>query len=109
MTKKKDYLNSYLLQGDEIRILNEMILKNPSMKNKYLKKINQCEIKRQAIEKSIEKISDQRFKLVLYEKYICGRTLVGIGIYPKTRLERLHPCQVPFLHTREITRGGELC
>ena len=93
MTKKKDYLNSYLLQGDEIRILNEMILKNPSMKNKYLEKINQCEIKRQAIEKSIEKISDQRFKLVLYEKYICGRTLEEISLilnYSKRHIERLH-------------------
>ena len=93
MNEKKEYLNSYLLQGDEIRILNEMILNNPSMKNKYLKKIKQCEQKRHAIEKSIEKISDHRFRLVLYEKYICGRTLEEISLilnYSKRHIERLH-------------------
>lgn len=93
MNAKKEYLNSYLLQGDEIRILNEMILKNPSKKNLYLKKIKQCELKRHNIEKSIEKISDQRFKLVLYEKYICGRTLEEISLilnYSKRHIERLH-------------------
>ncbi len=93
MNEKKEYLNSYLLQGDEIRILNEMILNNPSMKNIYLKKIKQCEQKRHAIEESIEKISDHRFRLVLYEKYICGRTLEEISLilnYSKRHIERLH-------------------
>ncbi len=93
MDAKKEYLNSYLLQGNTIRLLNEMILKNPSMKNQYIKKIKQCELKRFAIENSIEKISDQRFKIILYEKYICGRTLEEISLilnYSKRHIERLH-------------------
>ncbi len=93
MKAKKEYLGSYLLQGDEIRILNELILKNPSGKNQYLEKIKQCEKKRCAIENSIEKLNDQRLKLVLYEKYICGRTLEEISLilnYSKRHIERLH-------------------
>ncbi len=93
MNEKKEYLNSYLLQGDEIRVLNELILENPSMKNQYLKKIKQCELKRRAIENSIEKINDPRLKIILYEKYICGRTLEEISLilnYSKRHIERLH-------------------
>lgn len=93
MDRKKEYLSSYLLQGDEIRILNELILKNPTEKNQYLKRITQCDLKRHAIEDSIEKITDQRLKLVLYEKYICGHTLEEISLilnYSKRHIERLH-------------------
>lgn len=81
------------MQGDEIRILNELIFKNPPNKKQYIKKIKECEKKRNDIENSIEKLSDQRFKLVLYEKYICGRTLEEISLilnYSKRHIERLH-------------------
>ena len=93
MKNKKEYLNSYLLQNNTIKILNEMLSKNPSAKNTYLKKIKECENKRLAIENSIEKITDPRLKIILYEKYICGRTLEEISLilnYSKRHIERLH-------------------
>jgi hypothetical protein len=93
MNRKKEYLNSYLLQSDTIRILNEMILKNPSQKNQYLKRIKICENKRYAIENSIEKMTDPRLRVILYEKYVCGRTLEEISLilnYSKRHIERLH-------------------
>ncbi len=93
MTEKKQYLSSYLIQSDMIRILNEMILQNPSKKSQFLKKIRLCEAKRREIEKSITKIKDEKLKILLYEKYICGRTLEEISLllnYSKRHIERLH-------------------
>ncbi len=90
---KKSYLNSYLLMGATIHTLNEMIFRNPSQKNRYLKKIEKLERTRNEIENKISKIEDQRLRIILYEKYICGRTLEEISLilnYSKRHIERLH-------------------
>ncbi len=93
MDKKKRYLNSYLLSGDIIRSFNEMIAENPSQKQNYLKKIKALEQKRKKIEQSISKTENELLRVILYEKYVCGRTLEEISLilnYSKRHIERLH-------------------
>ena len=77
---KKAFLKSYLLQQSKINRLNEMALKNPTDKSLYKKQIEECKRTRKQIEKKIQKLDDPILKEVLFQKYICGKTLTEIGL-----------------------------
>ena len=90
---KKDYLKSYRLQENLIRTLKRLCIENPSQKDVLHTKIEECENLRTQIAEKIFKIKDTRYKVLLYEKYMNGRTLEEIALilnYSKRHAERLH-------------------
>jgi len=90
---KKKYLNSYLLQQAKISRLKEMISINPKMKQEYKRQIATAECLREDIENKISKVEDEILSEILFQKYICGKTLEEISIiinYSKRHTERLH-------------------
>lgn len=93
MKEKKDYLNSYRLQESVIRMLKRLCVENPSQRKQLLNQIKECEALRTQIAEKIQQIKDVRYKVLLYEKYINGRTLEEIAVilnYSKRHAERLH-------------------
>jgi hypothetical protein len=93
MKTKKQFLKSYLLQETKIRRLSEMPLLTSQEKKKYLTQIKECKRTRDNIENAISKINDDLLREILYQKYICGRTLEETSLiinYSKRHTERLH-------------------
>ena len=90
---KKKYLNSYLLQQAKILRLREMITINPKMKLEYEQQISNAEYLRVEIENKISNVDSDILSEILFQKYICGKTLEEISIiinYSKRHTERLH-------------------
>ena len=104
MKAKKQFLKSYLLQETKIRRLSEMPLLTPQEKKKYLAQIKECKRARDNIENAIAKINDDLLREVLYQTYICGRTLEETSLiinYSKRHTERLH---IKALHREALCR-----
>ncbi len=93
LKNKKKYLNSYLLQQTKISRLREMISINPEMREEYEKQIIRSKNLRIDIENRISKVDDGILSELLFQKYICGRTLEEISLiinYSKRQTERFH-------------------
>ena len=93
MKDKKAYLSDYRLQETIINQLKRMCIENPSQRESLHKRIEECESLRLQIAETIYRIKDTRYKVLLYEKYINGRTLEEIATilnYSKRHAERLH-------------------
>lgn len=90
---KKLYLKSYLLQQSKISRLREMISINPDMKEEYEKQIVRSKNLRKNIEYKISKVDDGLLSEILFQKYICGKTVEEISLiinYSKRQTERFH-------------------
>lgn len=90
---KKEYLNLYLMQEAKINRLEQMILINPSQKHSYEQQIAKALNLRQEIEQKIRNVDNGVMSEILFEKYVCGKTLEEIGYllnYSKRHIERLH-------------------
>lgn len=90
---KKLYLKSYLLQQSKISRLREMISINPDMKEEYEKQIVCSKNLRKDIEYKISKVDDGLLSEILFQKYICGKTVEEISLiinYSKRQTERFH-------------------
>lgn len=90
---KKKYLNSYLLQQAKIIRLREMISINPDLKEVYNHQILSAQALRDEIEAKINLVDNGVLSELLFQKYICGRTLEEISViinYSKRHTERLH-------------------
>lgn len=93
MKSAKEYLNSYRLQEHIIRNLKRLCLENPSQCEELKTQLAESEALRTQIAKKILQTKEPRYKVLLYEKYINGRTLeeiAGILNYSKRHIERLH-------------------
>lgn len=90
---KKAVLKSYLLQQAKIKRLYEMMPTDPEQEKKCRETIAHCKLKRQKIENCIDRVKDELLREVLYQKYVCGKTLEEIAFtlnYSKRHIERLH-------------------
>ena len=91
--EKKEYLSLYLLQNEKIRRLRETALKNPEEKEKYISQIKAAQTLRREIEDKIEAVDGGVLSMLLYLKYVCGKTLMQISYelnYSVRQIERLH-------------------
>ncbi len=90
---KKKFLKGYLLQRSKINRLEEMILSNPKKREEYEAEIESCNQTRTAIEKAINTLENDILKEILFQKYICGKTLEEVSLiinYSKRHTERMH-------------------
>lgn len=90
---KKAFLKAYLLQQAKITRLKEMLSVHPEESEKYNAQIEKSLILRQEIEKKISEMDNEILKELLFQKYICGKTLEEISLimnYSKRHVERLH-------------------
>ena len=92
-TAKKNYLNLYLLQEAKITRLEKMAIQNPAQKEKFNTQIKKALTLRDEIEEKIRNVDNAVLSELLFQKYICGKTLEEIGYilnYSKRHIERLH-------------------
>lgn len=92
-TEKKKYLSKYLLQNAKISRLNQLILAEPKKRKQYSNEIWEAVELREEIERKIREIDDDLLSELLFQKYICGRTLYEISLllnYSTRQIERLH-------------------
>ena len=90
---KKQYLNLYLLQQAKITRLEKMAVINPKESEKYNKEIENALNLRGEIEIKIRRVDNGILSELLFQKYICGKTLEEISYilnYSKRHIERLH-------------------
>lgn len=91
--EKREILGRYRLQQAKINRLKEQGKINTDRKSKYEKEILKAKSIRDAIENSIENISDETESEILAQKYLCGRSLeetAELLNYSKRQVERLH-------------------
>lgn len=91
--EKKNYLSLYLLQNAKIHRFNEMIEKDPQNREKYLDGIKAANRIRNEIEQKIEAVDSGVLSELLYQKYICGKSLLNVSYainYSTRQTERLH-------------------
>ena len=91
--EKKKYLSLYLLQNAKIHRLNEMIEKFPEDRAKFLKEIKAANLIRAEIEEKIERVDGGLLSELLFQKYICGQSLLKVSYvinYSPRQTERLH-------------------
>ena len=90
---KKQYLNLYLLQQAKITRLEKMTVLNPKESQKYKEEIKKAFNLREEIEMKIRRVDNGILSELLFQKYICGKTLEEISYilnYSKRHIERLH-------------------
>lgn len=91
--QKKSYLSKYRVQQAKIRRINQMIIENPQLKAEYAPQLAECHKIRKRIEKAIEAVDGNILSEILYQKYLCGKTLEEISYtlnYSKRHIERMH-------------------
>mgnify|MGYP006348851131 CR=1 FL=1 len=93
MKTKKQFLKSYLLQQSKINRLYDMRENDPLSTAQYTAQIRECQQLRIQIEEKIHDINDDLLSEILFQKYVCGKTLEEISFvinYSKRHTERLH-------------------
>lgn len=93
MKNKKQFLKAYLLQQSKLNRLYEMRDKDPENQACYTAQIKECQKIRSLIEEKILNIGDDTLSELLFQKYVCGKTLEEISLvlnYSKRHTERLH-------------------
>ena len=102
MKNKKRFLKAYLLQQSKINRLYDMREKDPLNQAEYTAQIKECQRLRCQIEEKIYSLDDDILSEILFQKYVCGKTLEEISFvinYSKRHTERLH---IKALKTLEI-------
>ncbi len=90
---KKAYLSQYLAVNTPIKRLCRLAELYPERKAEYENKISELNSLREEIEKKIEEIQKPVLRELLYQKYICGRSLLEASYeinYSKRQTERFH-------------------
>ncbi len=90
---KKHYLESYRLQQAKITRFNDLMVELPDKRDIYLICIEKAEQFRKRIEKQIERVDGALLSEILFQKYLCGKTLEEIAYllnYSHRQIERLH-------------------
>ena len=90
---KKHYLESYRLQQAKIKRFRDLMIELPDKRDLYHICIEKVEQFRKTIEKQIEKVDGTLLSEILFQKYVCGKTLEEIALllnYSHRQIERLH-------------------
>ena len=90
---KKRYLESYRLQQAKIKRFNDLMIELPDKRDIYRVCIEKAEQFRKTIENQIEKVDGSLLSEILFQKYLCGKTLEEISYllnYSNRQIERLH-------------------
>lgn len=91
--KKREFLKKYrVLQARITRILN-MMNECPENYDKYNEEVTKARNLRDKIVEMIEAIDGGILSEILFQKYVCGKSMEQIGYavnYSKRQVERLH-------------------
>lgn len=90
---KKQYLKSYRLQQAKIKRFNDLIIEYPDKRDLFHICIEKVELFRKKIERQIENVDGTLLSEILFQKYVCGKTLEEISYllnYSHRQIERLH-------------------
>ena len=93
LDEKKAQLALYRIQLLKIERLHQMLFKNPDRRDTYKSAIHRAERLRNSIEDAVERVDGGILSEILFQKYLCGKSLAEIAeqlCYSKRQLERLH-------------------
>lgn len=91
--EKRTYLKKYRVQQSKINRMKEMLVECPEKTEAYLSAIKQARDIRDKIEREIEAVDGSLLSEILFQKYICCKSVEQIGLdmnYSKRQIERLH-------------------
>ncbi len=93
LDEKRAYLALYRVQQLKIERLQQMLFKNPDRRDTYKSALHRAERLRNSIEDAVDSVDGGILSEILFQKYICGKSLAEISLqltYSKRQLERLH-------------------
>ena len=91
--EKREFLKKYRILVSKIKRIKEMLEGDTERREKYIKDMNTARGIRDKIEDMIERVDGEILSEVLFQKYICGRSIEAIALtlnYSKRQIERLH-------------------
>lgn len=91
--EKREFLRQYRVLTTKIKRIGEMLETATDRKEKYIKDINTARGIRDRIEDMIERVDGGILSEVLFQKYICGKSIEATALtlnYSKRQIERLH-------------------
>lgn len=91
--EKRTYLKKYRVQQSKINRIQEMLIECPEKTEFYLTAIKDAREIRDKIEREIEEVDGSLLSEILFQKYICCKTVEQISLdmnYSKRQIERLH-------------------
>ncbi len=91
--EKREFLKKYRVLITKIQRIGEMLETATDRKEKYINDMNIAKGIRDKIEDMIEKVDGGILSEVLFQKYICGKSIEATALsmnYSKRQIERLH-------------------